>query len=447
MPSGLYPKLNPISEKLNELGFISLLPDLDANFVPDRIHQDFMDRANHLITVPYSRNYLPLFRPDGVRFNDWVFNLQKAFARSAYHFMADIWTQILVKKQRGERSIYILWDEEIPTPTPATSLFWLMMCEAWPLPISLNQFPAGGVEYISGVADIFRPQPFLLPQSQHRSTSAIHPVGLVTGSDNPRHLFDIEMGRSLTRTDMNNLNKSPSWWQPLFMPSKPNLIEDHIVTRSAWPAMSRRPDIQYNTFIGRPIALETAGYALQSIMESNIHLQHLWSMRAMIMNAITTRPGIPSADGNIYGPVGGWIRSFSENQMTLAYNLENKHGDYMIPFAMGGGVNVNDVAVLDTVPMSIPAIWLGFTGEGIWEKGNETCKSAWNWAEAYLASRNVGLNQFMGQNTPMLQHEDEALRHRTNRLKRAGLIVDKSSSAKTMGEKIKEAFVALKIQE
>jgi hypothetical protein len=433
--------MNPIDNLMRDLGYKPILPslrDLPVQSTVDR----FVSEAHHLVTVPRAHNYLPLYRPDDSTYDEWIFKAQNNYIRSMHHFIGDIWTTILCRKAKKKSSLHILWDSEIPTPTPATALFWLMLCESWPLPISNRMMPGGGIDLVRDLYRHFPPQPFLLPQSQHPTTTSIHPVGFVRSRDTPDNLMGIELSRSLTQADREKMEFTPSWWQPIFMPAKPTMIEDHITSRQDsgifWSSgFERRVDIEYNSFVNRPISFEVSGYALQSISESYDHLYNLWNVRQNVMNQAQVKPGIPTCDHNLYGAVGGWIRGYSEGSSVLL-------GTQPLQWVDSGSVNIDDQMQLTEIPNILPSIWFGFTGQGMWSQSNETCKAATLWANIYQQVRAYGLEMlFRPDRVDWAKIEDEELRARTAKIKRAGLLTTQTKKKSTVAE----AMFALNIIE
>src|SRR6185369_16148656 len=110
-------------------------------------------------SIPES--YIPLVQFGG---HDGV-AVAELFRQGALMFVHEIWTQLLVThRDKREKQIYMLWDEEIPKPNLITALFWLMVCESWPMLRVPDNFSAS----VRTIQDLFPFQSFVLPSSGHR---------------------------------------------------------------------------------------------------------------------------------------------------------------------------------------------------------------------------------------------------------------------------------------
>ena len=110
-----------------ELGFKLGWEPLDSQQYHSREDDDL---GSYLVT-PGTPNYLNFYVP---RSDSWLHDVLIAYARSAQAFIADVWTQLALRKTLDTKPLYLFWDQDVPKPNPATALFWLLQCESWPLP-------------------------------------------------------------------------------------------------------------------------------------------------------------------------------------------------------------------------------------------------------------------------------------------------------------------------
>lgn len=342
--------------------------------------------SHRLINVPHTYQYLPPMIPSS---KSWPSEITTAYVRSAYAFIAEIWTQILSMQAPKDKSLHVLWNRDVPKPNKLTALFWLINCESWPMANNWSPSPS----------TMWPDKSFLIPQGQLYEAANVRPVSY---AESPRagasqQSLSALMSATLTRFDREQFATMNQYEHPLFEP--------------------------LNGFRGHFDATLACGLAYESIQESIWHLEALQKLRLLVTDKVSITPGMPTHNKNLYGVVGGHIRAYSESHLlimgcnvaTVPWTLECEK------------LSLNEQSMGTHIPHIMPKVWMGFTTP---TQGYSESEDANAWAKAYLAHRHYGLQQLFSPNSFDWEGtEREALIARTQRLKKAGRI-DKSTGDK-----------------
>ena len=366
---------------------------------------------------PNSVSYHPLAMPHP--------DASAMFAHSMHGFIADIWTLILTRKwDKREKAIHLIWDEDIPKPTKLTSLFWLMVCESWPMALYAN-----ALMHDRFSPDAFQFQPFVMPASSHKLFATQYPPEFVVARKMmPSTALDQLLQDHMTREDRETMNKAIIYTQ-IHRPQVPNHVSYFQVTRSFIDSERWTDEEGWPT---TPVASIDGGVANRELISSWWHLRKLEELRDIVMESAMTRIGIPTVHDALYTCPGGWIRQWSESVIAINDKFQG------MPWTTDGAhVTIHSGITFPTVPPVAPRIWLGWTHHGpiysVDEHGRpqrmESASSAW--AQAYMQCRETALQMLFDPHSVDLetiqQHE---LAKRTRQLSNAGRLVESAGTIK-----------------
>lgn len=408
-------------------------------YMSDMASIERMEEGNFesYICSPGISSYMPLSIPIEWR-RDTMKRTQDLFALSANEFVAEIWTQLLVRKlDKVNKPLYLFWDDEIPVPTPATALFWLLTCESWPM---LDHMPYEGFD-VTPLSYTFPYQSFVLPQSSNKLYSThyppefsrtYYPWALTVNLEQALNQYMTREDRSrMAQTDLQTrVHRPQSCYTNYWSHSVKNKRRARLHQwddNDGWPTV--------------PIGMLDSGVAMSELPSAWYHYQELFLIRQQVMSSMIAQPGIPTHHNSLYTCPGGWIRGWSEagivmkDMMTLFWT-EDKDV-----------IRLEDSQELSSVPKRTPRIWLGFTHFGpkfnITPSGQperiETASE--RWAKAYMKNRHFALAAlFDSQNYPSHEIAKQQQRHRTSQLERAGRLTKKGSDSVDFREQMKAAF-------
>lgn len=418
---------NPLVHALWHHGVIPCgVPDTKANNGIEN-----QDDLNSLVTVSGTPNYLPPMRfHDGNDTATWQMAAALAYLRSTQNLIADIYMHWLKhKSDKDLNPINLMWDKDIPLPTEATALWWLMQCESWPLPTSdiarlLRMAPAIG----DNLTHWFPPQPFVFPQCIHlnnitnRPRALIDAVGLSPMGVNENMTPDFLA--SLNRSDREAFARTSSDVTPIFRPSNgDNMLCHERVGRSYEEISAIRSRYSEGKFTSTPDGAVDTGYAREQIQASIHHLDFLQRLRGHIMAFSLTIPGLPSHRNSIYDGAGMHLMCYQRANLTLAsqYPLHWTQNESRIV--------INDASSSATVPRIAPKFWFGFVGDHRDWNNPDVNQNRMHWVQAYLAVRPHALKQLFKPNTVDWDAiQLEAMKKRYSILHKAGRIVDPMES-------------------
>jgi hypothetical protein len=408
---------------------------------------------HNMITTPGAPDYQPPLIPTD---ESWLPKAQRMAHQSFLHLVADIWTQLLVlKRDSKEKSLYLLWDAEIPQPTPATALAWLLTCEAWPMP---NAFPnlndLETLDYAvrdgeeSALQSCFPMQSFLLPQSTPWGHASNRPIGFARGpSAFPERSLSTFLGDSMHREDrikMELVRDKPVIHRPQMRGYVNYLQHTHPANREArplsWYANGGWPYQSTQDF--------DQGITAHEIQESHYHNQAIEDLRKSVMIRLLTIPGLPSHKSNLHQGGTMWIRNWSENGI-----VTKSDGTDHLPWTVAGdSIGLAHGAPLSSVPAHAPRVWFGWSHVGPkyeFEEGlpqKRVTSDSEHWAQAYLRHRGMALSMLFKPNqVDMQEHFDFEILKRGDRLKKAGRIKAPAGADKKADERndFAKAFNAL----
>lgn len=397
-------------------------------------HEHRYTRGHKFITIPGSEHYIPPLVPNR---EGWIARARELVHYSFLGLIADIWTQILVgKKDHKEKDIYLLWDGEIPRPSPLTSLAWLLTCETWPMPTheKREDYPAGGpISY----SDFFPPQSLVMPQSTPYGYASSRPHGMAEGltTYQSKGLTGL-LTSSMHRGDRQNMEEVKEKIQ-VHRPQVKNY------THYDFHAEDRSHREQWSFFHGWPHT--STKYLDQNIaafewQESNEHAQGLKRLRQSMMAQVLTIPGLPTHRDNMHYSTGMWIRNWSE--VGLICRAPEKQLDWTTD---GNPVRLANEFSLKAVPVAAPRVWFGWTHHGqkfeldpITKREKRVESASESWAQAYLAVREQALTMLFDPESvdlTKLVHASTAARAKL--LARAGRLRESQSNPKSV---IDDAF-------
>lgn len=399
---------------------------------------------NQLRVTPCAPGYLPLFVPRKLGWDD---NVKRLFAISTQAFIAEFYVRLFeLKRDHKEKPLYLFWNHDVPVPTPLTSLFWLLTCEAWPMPNHRLFAPeVDGWQVDGGITSIFPFQSIHMPQSTPLGNGGVQPTGFNLGrhaTSIPSKSLNASFVTSLTREDRALMDDTRP--NPLVARPRKTAFTHLDAHRGCGPRLQWWSDM----FPWSPMTNIDSGYAAYEWQESHFHHQRVSELRTLVMDSLATSPGIPGSQGyanSFYDAPGLWIRAWSEQgivqkgERSLRCSQWTPKGE-TIAFADGRPLNM--------VPGVTPRFWFGFTNAEIGEKyvaepdgnGQKRVQSATEkWVEAYCNHREIALKMlFDSINVDLDSLIDNHLVSLEKRLRKAGRI--KVAGAKA--SRIDEAFSA-----
>jgi hypothetical protein len=381
-----------------------------------------------LIHTPAKRDtYLPIIAAHA--------SATELFKLSAMAFIAEIWTHLLVtKKDKNEKPIYLLWDDEIPIPNESTILFWLMICESWPMP-RVDPVRARRSDSTTELHDLFPAQSFVLPASSHKLHSTQYPPEFVNAPASlPNTPLDLLLEAHMTRADREKMT-SASYATRVHRPQGVPITHYWAMTtldkRNRWPGLW----IDEEGWPHVPVARLDSGVAKDELLSSWWHLRCLQLCRQGVMKDLLTSIGMPTSYGALFTCPGGWIRQWSESCVMI----NGSPSECLLWSTEHDSVTMASGMTFSNVPLIAPKIWLGWThvgpkydvleGQAVREES-----ASERWARAYMLHRPLALRMlFRPQSIPnaMLNHiHDEHLMRRTRQLKHAGRLTKATQGSK-----------------
>lgn len=384
---------------------------------------------NTYITVPGLPSYMPPMIPatDG-----WHDKVAKMTQLSFLTLIADIWTALLAgKRDSKERPIYLFWDDEVPKPSPLTSLAWLLTCESWPMPshrdvMAIFDSQAEGPNLDAA----FPPQPFLLPQSTPLGSAGSQPPGFSRGyaAQLSHRNLNSSFIESLHRGDRENMALVANY-APVHRPPARNAtgygfhesegFERRYGIQTRWPRATTQAYDQ--------------GLAAHELQESVYHHQALMKLRAEVMSGVLVQPGLPTHKNTLYSPPGMSIRNWSERGLGVTHPITPL---FWTPQA--DSVSLEHGTRMPTIPLVAPRVWFGFTHLGPNSYGpimdGDTLPSrvetaSERWAQAYLKHRTNALKMlFDPDSINVEQLIDDTTAARAKLLERASRIKAKQEA-------------------
>ncbi len=408
------------AERLLRHGFRQhLIPNEDELAAGASLRANYGDHfVDSLATVPGSASYLPALIPND---DSWLTSLQSLMRASWLGLIADFWTQLLIgKRDSKEKPLYLFWDDDVPKPSRLTSLAWLLICEAWPMP---NHRLDSDV--------LFPPQPFMLPQSTPYGFTGASPLAfaegetLITGYKSIASSF-ID---SLHRGDRENMAKCLES-TVIYRPSV------QIATALGFH-LAKDFEARYaisNRWSGRSHArIYDQGLASWEITESISHLRALASLRQLVLSGVLTRPGIPTHPNALHQPAGMTIRNWSENGIAVA-SATTPDAQPWTPD--DNAIKLEHGVTLPRIPMITPRVWVGFShiGPDFEKEGDSIHTASERWAETYLAHRDWAVRMLFAPDSIDVQAlRDEAASARAKRLERANRLKKTSGAGVASG--------------
>lgn len=401
---------------------------------------------DRLRVTPTAPGYLPLFIPKN---RDWLHDVRQLVSVSTQAFIAELYARLFeLKRDHKEKGLYIFWNHDVPLPTPATALFWLLTCEAWPMPnhrlLEVDGRQVDGLQVdVPELTRIFPFQSVHLPQGTPLGSGGVIPSGFSQGrhAGAAAHLQSLNQGfiTSLTREDRAMMEEC----LPAPLVGRPRRV--HYTHMDAHKGNGNRVQWWSDSFPWSPMASIDSGYANYEWMESHFHHQQLSKLRLDVMDNLITAPGIPGSNGyanSFYDAPGLWIRNWSEQGVIVRNTTESA----MRWTAKNESVALADGRPFHTVPNMSPRFWFGFTIPEIGEKyikGDDgqpkRVESATErWLEAYCEVREVGLRMLFAPDlVDMPAILDSHVERLEARMRKAGRI--KTSTTKS---RIDDAFSA-----
>jgi len=396
--------------------------------------EDGIAATAYIHTPAIAESYIPPVIP-----RLWDENMHAARANmtlSALCAVADIWAELLVRnRDKVDKPIYMLWDEEIPLPSPATALFWLMVCETWPMPAKVAPSMP-----ITNLTQAFPFQTIIPPQSGHMLYATQYPPEFTAPPRTrlPGMQLDGLLKQHMTREDRTRMAMTKQG-TILYRPQ-----EDHIQYRSH--AGHGRISVRWNDGEGwptTPVAQLDCGIAYTELMTSWWHLKLVQELRSQVMNNMLTQPGMPTHQDSLYTCPGGWIRQFSETGIAVNGPQNMAWTRSSDPVALHTG------KLLKHVPSLTPRIWFGWTQVGPEygvEDGKPTRKTSAieRWVMAYMKVRSHALGQLMYPRTVQIENQlEEHFKLRESRLTRAGRLAKANTSTAAFAEMFKKVVKPL----
>jgi len=380
--------------------------------------------------VPFAANHI------------WWDSILRLFAISAHAFVADIWTQILTSRlDKKDPDIFLFYDSDIPQPSELTSLFWLLVCEAWPMP--------SHVEFDSEeqLDVLFPAQPFMIPQSSPRAYANIEPTGYASADETMtgfRRIPLADLLNTLPKAERERMGKytdqvhhaprihrpqstpNTCYWKHLYDGRAPFWTQ-----HEGWPVF--------------PISDVDQGITRHELQESNSHMQMLKLLRSRVMIALLSGIGIPTHTDNLYADAGMWIRTWSEYGVYVktAHDYTLYWTEEQDPVRLENPQST----LLTTVPSVAPRIWFGWTHIGPLYttkdgKPERVETASESWAKAYLKHRPTALRMlFNPDSIPIDQYISAHTASRKRKLELSGRIKTKPSDTA-----LKESLKNFKIE-
>ncbi|KAK0039447.1 hypothetical protein Bpfe_031124 [Biomphalaria pfeifferi] len=439
--------MNPVLELLNTHTVAlrpAWLPHRSQCMNPDD-YSTTISTALAAPTIPGLPNYLPPMKPSHLPMDDWLAQVAVHMSDSAYGFIADIWTSILSRKDPAiTPSLFLLWNEQIPKPTPLTSLFWLFVCEVWPL---LNSYPALATllsrRHPSALplSAFHPPQPFMIPMSQHYNTSGSRPSAPAHGGyQSPTHIpLGTLLSQNMTRADRERMSQMSIDHVPIYSSGLNNAVtlEDHILTPSGTHAFVRTLE---SGFVASRDMTEIGGHAHTPCVESTHHVDAIINLRRQIMSGLNVHPGLSTTISNVYGVPGGWIRCLSEDLFCVSLDPNSRE-----PWGMNDErVKVNGKNIHHMVPNIMPRVWFGWTGTQRWLPQLDEFKPHFEWTAAYLQHRPTAIQLlFEPDRYHLREAKFEARSKRHDTLNKAGRFVSNADQTAAPTSALESAFKSL----
>lgn len=303
--------------------------------------------------VPGLDSYRPIITSKPALFHD----VHRAYTESAHSFIADVWCELLSLNSPPEREIYFLWNKAIPKPNVATSLFWLLNCESWPIAESADKANREGIS-------CFTTNGIIPPQSTGYEFSSNQPysysrAGRFGHSQKSLHKL---MADGLTRFDREQMAVLDSQHTVVYDPDKDDFLDHNIKAGIA------------------------CGLAQETIRESIPHLTELCHVRNVIMHGATIVPGLPTHQSSIYGLKGAYWRAWSESHFGVDY-------DGSISWTNNGDeIHLGETSLGTKVPTILPRIWFGWTD----------LAARNDWIFAYLTYRRIAIRLLLDPNKRLI---------------------------------------------
>lgn len=358
-----------------------------------------------------SANYIPALIPGS---HDWHVRIKQAFAESAYAFIADVWAEILSQKTPKEHvdSLYVLWNQQVPKPTPASALFWMFMCESWPItrPAYRSLFADSPNDPFVVEHNWFPPQPINLPISTPIDLANIQPCGWARNSfvlPSQKRLHP-RLIMAATRQDRVMMNQMPHIAKQYYPPGYVSILEfcntRKTLLQSGYDWESRHVEA-------------SSGLARGGVIEAQLHMDRLESLRKFVGDKTSLMSGIPTCYEATCDVPGLHLRHLSER-----INYTKPFDDTLMDFDIlnSGTIQISELGTIGKVPAVLPPVWFGFAGEGLWVAENEGIADANKWVAAYVENRRHAITQFIKPDAIALRKLNSAEQvKRFNRIQKA----------------------------
>ena len=375
-----------------------------------------------VITLPGLPQWCPPLIPYS---HNWLEDAQRAVTISFQHLIADVWTQLLTSKRDSkEKSLYLLWDHEVPVPNRASALAWLLTSESWPMQNHRYLWRED--------VELFPPQTFLLPQSTPLGHAGTQPHGYARGANywhaGSRTLNSLFM-ESLNRDDREDMQKIRHSFPPAYRPRASEATGYGFHTRIAYERMYSLARV-WTTTLTVEADHNLGAYEIQ---ESLWQLDVLHRLRQHVMSNVLTQPGMPTNKDNLYQQPGMWIRNWSE----IGIAVRAAEADRLLWNPDSLPIQLEHGAKLSHVPLVAPKVWFGFTHFGPDYKdldlGAARVETASEiWAREYQKYRNDALEWLFNPND---SHIAEAVADATAK---RGLKLERAKRLKTQASPLKE---------
>lgn len=380
-----------------------------------------------LITVAGTPNYLPVVRfNNGVDRETWLRHAAESYLESSQQLIADIYMHWLkLRQDKPLTPITLMWNNEVPMPTEATILWWLLHCESWPLPTSdiaklLRMAPAIG----DRLDFFFPPQPFVFPQCIHLNNITNQPRTLVAAHHSSPVGYESSLGpafvNSLSRTDREHFSRTSSDVTPVFRPGYGDSILCHAMLGRPYEEIATtRSRFSEDKFTANPVNAVDSGYAFDQVAGSIHHLDVLHKLRQRIMHKAGTVPGLPTHRNSLYEGAGMHLLCYQKANLIL-------HAKEPTPWTHNNSrIVINEMSSAPAIPQVAPKFWFGFTGDHRDWNNPDTNQARMNWVRAYLAMRPLALKQlFLPETIDWERIKMERARQRYSILHKASRIVD-----------------------
>lgn len=438
-------------------------PACEVSDSQDQAIQFLRQGFDQLVTVPDSKSYIPPLAPYSMmsELGDPLSTLGNMVRASAQGLIADIWTQLLEQKvdqdeRTASRPCHLLWDRQVPLVNPLTSLFWLLTCETWPLPLNLDGWT---VDYED--ARCFPPTAHVIPASTSRPVASRQMDSIQYGG-RPKvvpqgsmwQTLQQVMNGHLTRLDRDRMTKYSvmTVTQPFYRPQSGEHSILRLKPRSvnadngkAWT---------YNEGFHGGIFRQVGGYAYTQTVDSHLNIYAVSELRRRVFQSggVVTYPGIPTGEHNIYEIPGGWIRNWSEYGLIL----RDVPDDQRLTWTSEDHKMKIAGKPFMYVPNATPPFWLGWThigpNFGVSLDGDPTREvtPSQEWVDSYQKHRNLAIRMLFSPGTVnVLDMIQDNRMERTERLEKAGRLkaaAGSNDSAKaTMAAIINESAAKFKL--